>query len=65
MKVKCPDCTEAFDLSVNEYDEGDALECPECKTELTVVVKRGKLGVIGEREKYYSEELDDLEEEEE
>lgn len=65
MKVKCPGCTEAFDLSVNEHEEGDALECPECGTELTVIVKNGKLGVMGEKEKYYSDELDGLEEEEE
>lgn len=60
MKVKCPGCKEGFEVSINEYDEGDLLECPECTIELSVVVKDGRLGVISEKEKYFAEELDEF-----
>jgi DNA-directed RNA polymerase subunit RPC12/RpoP len=59
MKVVCPDCKEPFDISPNEYDEGDDVECPECGMALIVEVKNGRLAVITEKAKYYDEELDE------
>ncbi len=54
MKVRCPDCKENFDLSVNQYDEGDAVECPECAMALVVAIKNGRLAVEAERAKAYN-----------
>ncbi|MFH1696539.1 MAG: hypothetical protein ABH854_01360 [Candidatus Diapherotrites archaeon] len=56
MKVKCPDCKELFELDINEHDEGDAVECPECYIECTVVVRGGKLALRSEKEKYFDNE---------
>lgn len=42
LNVTCPECEEKFDLDKNEYDEGDAVECPECGLNLKVRVKKGK-----------------------
>lgn len=56
MRVKCPECKEAFELSVNDYDEGDTVECPECSSECTVMVKDGKLKLASEKEKYFEDD---------
>ena len=48
MKVKCPECKESWDLSINEYDEGDQVSCPECSLDCVIQVKDGKL--VAERE---------------
>lgn len=64
MKVKCPDCKEAFDLGINDYDEGDDIECPECYQNFTVAVKSGKFRLVSDREKYFEEDLALFEEEE-
>ncbi len=58
MKVKCPDCKEGFDLSLNDYEEEDAVQCPECSIDLVVKVKEGKFKLVTEKEKYYDEELE-------
>ena len=42
MKVECPVCGEEFELDTNEFDEGDAMECPQCGAELTVMKKNAK-----------------------
>ncbi|MFH1225623.1 MAG: hypothetical protein V1676_07550 [Candidatus Diapherotrites archaeon] len=65
MRVKCPECKEPFDLSVNDYDEGDSVECPECSSECTVTVKGGKLKLASEKEKYYDADDEFYGEEEE
>jgi len=56
MRVLCPDCKEPFEVSINDYDEGDCLECPECAIDLTVVVQSGKLKVKTERQRILEEE---------
>ncbi len=56
MKVICPECKEYFDLSINEYDEGDDLECPECTIGLMVVVQGGRLKVKTEKQQILEEE---------
>lgn len=60
MKVKCPSCEESFELDVNEYDEGDAVDCPECGIALAVEVSGGKLKVVTEKERLM-EEIDEEE----
>lgn len=62
MKVKCPNCKEHFNLNMNQYEEGDSMECPECSEQLMVIVKNGKLAVETENAKYYEEELEYAEE---
>ena len=57
MKVKCPECKEGFDLSVNDHEEDDLLQCPECTVDLVVKVKDGKFRLVTEREKYCDEDL--------
>lgn len=52
MKVKCPDCETKFEMNVNEYEEEDFLECPECSAPLIVKVRNGKFVLMPEREKY-------------
>ncbi len=59
MKVKCPECKEGFDLSVNDYEEDDLLQCPECTVDLVVKVNEGKFKLVTEKEKYFNEELDE------
>ena len=51
-KVKCPDCEERFELDIIEYDDNDAIECPECYASLLVKVHEGKVKVVPETEKY-------------
>ena len=61
MKVTCPDCKERFEISVNDYDEGDAVECPNCACDYTVKVNNGRFKLITDKEKYYeNDELDVL-----
>lgn len=57
MKVECPVCGEEFELDTNEFDEGDAMECPQCGAELTVMKKNAKYFV----EQADSEEYDEKE----
>ena len=38
MKKTCPECRERFDINLNELEEGDLINCPECNLEFTVVV---------------------------
>jgi len=64
MKVKCPECEERFGLDINEFDEGDKVDCPECSAELLVFVKRGRLAVKTPKSNYYDSELDEFFEEE-
>ena len=59
MKVACPECDERFELDVNEFDQGDTAECPECSAELIVFVKKGKLGVKTPKASYYDSELEE------
>jgi len=46
MKVKCPKCQNDFDLDVELYEEGDAVECPSCGIESFVTRKGKKLTIV-------------------
>jgi DNA-directed RNA polymerase subunit RPC12/RpoP len=52
MKVRCPDCEIKIDVDVNEYEEEDFLDCPECSASLIVKVRSGRFVLVPEREKY-------------
>ena len=51
MKVKCPDCKQRFNVNMNEFDDGDLLNCPECNLEMTIILDCGKLNVLATKEK--------------
>ncbi len=55
-KFRCPDCKQSFDLEIEEYDEGDFLNCPECNLELVVEIKAGKPKLKIAKEKDIDEE---------
>jgi len=59
MKVKCPECEQEFDLDIDEYEEGDFVECPECGASLMVKVKYGRLTLVPETEKYEEYSLEE------
>ncbi len=59
MKVKCPDCKEGFDISLNDYEEDDPVQCPECSIDLVIKVKEGKFKLMTEKEQYYDAELEE------
>lgn len=60
MKVKCPECSEKFELDKNEHDEGDFVNCPECDSDLILKVKNGSFSLKSEKDKYsdYEDELE-------
>jgi len=60
MKLSCPECKEGFELDLNEHDEGDNCECPECYAGLILKVSRGQFKAVSDNEKYYSSELDEF-----
>jgi len=61
MKKLCPDCSTRFDVNLDEYDEGDAVTCPECNLEFTVTSNSaGKLNLIESKE-LEMEGLDEVE----
>ncbi len=64
-KVRCPECSARFEKNLNDYDEGDTIECPECGAELIVEYDSlGKPMVKTPKEKFLEED-DEFESEEE
>lgn len=59
MKVKCPECEAEIDLNIDEYEEGDFIECPSCGSNLVVKVKYGKITLAPEIEKYEEYSLEE------
>ncbi len=55
-KFRCPDCKQRFDLEIEEYDEGDFLNCPECNLELVIELRKGKPTLKIAKEKDIDEE---------
>ncbi|MFA6269461.1 MAG: hypothetical protein WCW13_05085 [archaeon] len=67
MKKLCSECKAKFDVSLDDLEEGDALACPECNLEYTIVAdKKGVLKLIESKtlEMEDEEEEDDSEESE-
>ena len=47
MKKLCPDCETHFDVNMDEYDEGDAITCPDCNLEFTITSNSaGKIKLV-------------------
>jgi|GEM_PF-1350707 len=47
MKKLCSECKARFDVPVDDLEEGDAIACPECNLEYTLVAdKKGVLKLI-------------------
>ncbi|HLC36570.1 MAG TPA: hypothetical protein VJK05_03100 [archaeon] len=59
MKVKCPSCEERIDINVNEFEEGDNFDCPECNSEYILKVKSGKFVLKPESSKYDNYSLEE------
>ncbi len=61
MKKLCSECKARFDVEVADLEEGDAVACPECNLEYTIIAdKKGNLKLIESKEL----EMEDEEEEE-
>jgi len=54
-KVRCPDCKERFEIELEEFDEGDLLNCPACNLELIVEVNEGQPKIRVSKEKVIDE----------
>jgi len=62
MKKLCIECKARFDVDFADLEEGDAVACPECNLEYTIIADRkGNLKLIESKEL----EMEDEEEEEE
>ncbi|MDO8634334.1 MAG: hypothetical protein Q7K34_03515 [archaeon] len=59
MKVKCPECDEQIEVDKNEVDENDTVECSECGEESIVKIKKGKIRLASQKEKYFEEGIGD------
>ncbi len=42
VKFRCPDCKSRFELTIEDYDQGEYVNCPECNLELVVELRGGK-----------------------
>mgnify|MGYP001566287002 CR=1 FL=1 len=60
MKAKCPECDEQIEVDKNEVEENDTIECPECGEESTVKIKKGKIKLASQKEKYFEESLEEF-----
>lgn len=61
QKKLCSDCKARFDVEWSELEEGDAVSCPECNLEYTVILdKKGILKLVESKEV----EMEDEDEEE-
>lgn len=55
-KMRCPDCKQRFEIELEDLDEGDAINCPECNLELVVEVSEGKTKLRIAKEKGIDED---------
>jgi DNA-directed RNA polymerase subunit RPC12/RpoP len=46
MKKMCKDCKSRFDVPVDDLEDGDAFDCPECGLEYTIVYEGITLTLI-------------------
>jgi len=60
MKKLCTECKARFEVDLADMEEGDAVACPECNLEYTIIAdKKGNLKLIESKEL----EMEDEEEE--
>lgn len=62
MKSKCPECSTMIEVDINELEEGDIIECPECIEDLVIEIENGSVRLITEEEKKLKE-MEEIEEE--
>jgi DNA-directed RNA polymerase subunit RPC12/RpoP len=61
MKKLCSECKARFEVSLDDMEEGDAVACPECNLEYTIIAdKKGILKLIESK----ALEMEDEDEEE-
>ncbi|MCX6803980.1 MAG: hypothetical protein NTY48_05435 [Candidatus Diapherotrites archaeon] len=57
MKKLCSECKARFDVELADMEEGDAVACPECNLEYTIIAgKKGVLKLIESKELEMDEE---------
>ena len=62
VKKLCGECKARFEVNLGDLEEGDAVACPECNLEYTIIAdKKGNLKLIESKEF----EMEDTEEDEE
>jgi hypothetical protein len=65
MKKLCSECKARFEVDFADSEEGDAVNCPECNLEYTIVAdKKGNLKLIESKEFEMDGEDDEAEAEE-
>jgi hypothetical protein len=63
MKKLCSECKARFEVPIDDMEEGDAIPCPECNLEYTIVAdKKGNLKLIESKTFEMEEEEEDSEE---
>jgi alpha-aminoadipate carrier protein LysW len=51
MKKLCSECKARFEVNLEDIEEGDAVTCPECNLEYTIVAdKKGNLKLVESKE---------------
>jgi len=65
QKKLCSDCKARFEVEWNDLEEGDAVSCPGCNLEYTVIAdKKGILKLIESKEVEMEDEDEESESEE-
>lgn len=60
MKKLCSECRARFDVDFADMEEGDAIACPECNLEFTIISdKKGNLKLIESKELEMEDEDED------
>jgi hydrogenase maturation factor HypF (carbamoyltransferase family) len=63
LKKLCSECKARFEVNLDDVEEGDAVACPECNLEFTIIAdKKGVLKLIESKEFEMDEEQEDEEE---
>jgi len=65
MKKLCTECKARFEVALDDMEEGDAVACPECNLEFTIIAdKKGNLKLIESKALEMEEESEDEESDE-
>jgi DNA-directed RNA polymerase subunit RPC12/RpoP len=65
LKKLCSDCKAKFEISLEDKDEGDSINCPGCNLEYTIILdKKGKTKLIETKELEMEEEEEEDSDEE-
>jgi uncharacterized protein YacL (UPF0231 family) len=64
MKKTCIDCKTRFEFPKDEYEEGDAFDCPECGLEYTVVFEGDRVTLVESKKLEMEDDEFELDEDE-